>query len=72
MRQAQAELERQKAEQVDRMKKVDRDRLELLENLRLKQEKDIEIGRQELKATSTLGLQNNEVRFLKVLQFEKR
>ena len=65
MRQAQAESERQRAEQVERMKKVDRDRLELLENLRQKREEEIRSERQEARAAGTLGPQHNsEVRFL--------
>ena len=65
MRQAQAESERQRAEQVERMKKVDRDRLELLENLRQKREEEIRSERQEARAAGTLGPQHDsEVRFL--------
>ena len=64
-RQKQAEKERQMAERTEGLETVEKDRMELrdCENLRPKQKKDLEIGRTELKGTSTSGSTNDAVRF---------
>ena len=64
-RQKQAEKERQMAERTEGLETVEKDRMELrdYENLRPKQKKDLEIGRTELKGTSTSGSTNDAVRF---------
>ena len=58
----QKQAERQKAERTERMETIEKDRMGL-RDLRSKQKKDLEIGRNELEGTSTLGSTNDAVRF---------